>query len=76
MLCVAVFEDHTMPSALCNLMPFCSTIYKTELQKCLLVKRMLTAALEAVKDLGLSLQALRLFGIWAELLHCLGSVTE
>lgn len=32
MLCVVVFEDHTMPSALCNLMPLCSTTYKTKLE--------------------------------------------
>ena len=76
MLCVVVFEDHTMPSALCNLMPLCSTTYKTKLQKCLLVERKLTATVEAIIDLGLSQQALRLFGIWAELLHYLGSVTE
>lgn len=69
MLCVVVFEDHTMPSALFNLMPLCSTTYKTELQKRLLVERKPAATVEAIRDLGLSQQALRLFEVWAELLH-------
>lgn len=62
MLCVVVFEAHTMPGALFNLMPLCSTTYKTELQKRLLVKRKSAATVEAIRDLGLSQQAVRFLG--------------
>lgn len=55
----------------CNLMPLSSTAYKTELQKRVLVESKLAVPVEAIRDLGVSQQALRLFGVWAELLHCL-----
>lgn len=59
-----------------NLMPLSSTAYKTELQKRVLVESKLAVPVEAIRDLGVSQQALRLFGVWAELLHCLTCVTE
>jgi len=48
MLCVVVFEEHIMPSVLCDLLPFCSTFCKMELQKHLVVERKSAVTVEGI----------------------------